>query len=101
MEFTEKDMYYIAEGRTNLERAKITVPWVLLAFVLCIPAIVLIESKWISVPVFIAILVVMLYRPLRGYLKSYKEVELQSKEMYHKWQLEQKIINRRLNAHYD
>ena len=94
MEFTEKDMYYIAEGRTHKERARKMVPWFLLAFILGIPAGVLIEDERIGVAVFLAILVVFMGLPLKRYLKSYKEVKEQSKAMYQRWLVEERQANR-------
>ena len=90
MDFTEKDMYYIAEGRTNKERAKLIVPSMLLALILALPAVVLIENSALAVIVFIIVMVLVLALPVRRYMRLYKEVEKQSKEMYHQWQSEKK-----------
>ena len=90
MEFTEKDMYYIAEGRTNKERARMVVPWFVLAFILGIPAGVLIEDERIGVGVFLAVLVICLWLPLKRYLKSYRGVKEQSRSMYQRWLAEER-----------
>lgn len=85
MEFTEKDMYYITEGRTNKERARIVVPWFVLALILCLPAGFLIENEGTQVGVWLAVIVICMWLPLKRYLKSYKEVKEQSKVMYQRW----------------
>ena len=92
MEFTEKDMYYIAEGRTNKERARMVAPWLLLTFILGIPAGVLIEDERIGVGVFLAVLVICMWLPLKRYLKSYKDVKEQSKAMYQRWLIEEHLL---------
>ena len=97
MELTEKDMYYIAEGRTSKERSRIVAPWFLLALILGIPAGVLIEDDRIGVSVFVAVIFIVMWIPVRRYLKSYKEVKEQSKAMYQRRLIEE----RKLYQHND
>lgn len=94
MEFTEKDMYYIAEGRTNKERARMVVPWFFLALILSIPGGVILEDERIGVGIFLAVLVIVMLVPIRRYLKSYKEVKKQSEAMYQRWLVEERQADR-------